>query len=237
MNKSVVILIGLSILGILIFSMLTYEAPSEDYVNLKAQFETYLNHDLSSDDQLINYMNTLNYEHSLENVAITYHLSEGDMVQSGVIVDIDGINIDVITQEFNLDNENDVIEIIDYKNQKHIAEIVAKSDVYPVMILSYTSFDARDLEVPTFTDVIPLNGEIISSVSSLNHIYHQTSLGIFLEDIDGVYYEIDMIESMEVVGSSIYDVNHDLVGIRIYNNDKIVVLLIQALTDFIQDNT
>lgn len=237
MNKSVVILIGLSILGILIFSMLTYEAPSEDYVNLKAQFETYLNHDLSSDDQLINYMNTLNYEHSLENVVVTYRINESKMVQSGVIIDIDGINVYVITQQFNLDDENDVIQIIDYKNQDHIADIVARSDEYPVMILSFSTFDARDLEVPTFTDVIPLNGEIISSVSSLNHIYHQTSLGIFLEDIDGVYYEIDMIESMEVVGSSIYDVNHDLVGIRIYNNDKIVVLLIQALTDFIQDNT
>ena len=237
MNKSVVILIGLSILGILIFSMLTYEAPSEDYVNLKAQFETYLNHDLSSDDKLINYMNTLNYEHSLENVAITYHLSEGYMVQSGVIVDIDGINIYVITQEFNLDNENDVIEIIDYKNQKHIAEIVAKSDVYPVMILSYTSFDASDLSVPNIADKIPLNGEIISSVSSLNRIYHQATLGIFLEAIDEDYYEIDMIETTEVVGSSIYDVNHELVGIRIHNNDDIVVLLIQALTDFIHDNT
>lgn len=237
MNKSVFILICMSILGIIIFSVLTYEAPTKAYIDLKSQFETYLDHDLSSDDQLIKYMNTLNFDHSLENVAITYETGDETWHQSGIIIDMSGINVYVLTQYFELEDEDDLIYVIDYKNHSNTGQIVASSEQYPVMLLKFTSFNVSDLSSVVMTDVMPLSGEIVSSISSLDLAFHQPLLGCFGSSDDDIYYDMEMIENIGVLGSSVYDINHRLVGMRVYHDNEIVVIAIDVLKDFISENT
>ena len=237
MNKPVLTLFFVTVLGIISFLILTYTRPSQAYEDLEEQFNIYLANDLTSDAKFIDYMNDLTLMHASENVTISYEIDQVNVNQSGVIVGIDGINVYVLSYNHEAFNDNDIdINIIDFKNRIKSAEIIKTDGQYDVVLLRFRTFDVSELTTVKYADLIPIENEFISSISNYNGISSYVMLGIFKETISEGYYALDMQASQTVLGSSVYNANHEIIGIRVLNNDDIVILSIEMIKEFIESS-
>lgn len=235
MNKPLLTLFFVAVLGIISFLILTYTRPPQAYEDLEDQFNLYLANDITSDAKFIDYMNELALVHASENVTVSYEFNQLNVNQSGVIVGIDGINVYVLSYNHEAFNDSKIdIDIIDFKNRIKSAEVINTNSKYDVAILRFSTFDVSELTTAVYANAIPIENEFISSVSNYNGISSYVMLGIFKESLDEGYYSIDMQSSLTVLGSSVYNANHEIVGIRVLKDDDVVILSIEMIIDFIE---
>ncbi|MFA6800621.1 MAG: hypothetical protein WCR19_00775 [Acholeplasmataceae bacterium] len=236
MRKPLVLLIFLTMLSLVALQILTYKPPTEAYLALQDQFETYLAKDLNTDDNFVNYLNNLELEHALENVKITvvYNLEETTL--SGFIVFIDDANVYVVTQSdyfptFGINS----IQIYDYKNRSETGRVVARDTTNHLALIKFHASNYDDLKEISYASTIPLENEIISSISNNNYILNHISLGIFGTLLENeMFYDFEMENSSQAIGSSIYDINLSLIGIRLYIDDQYVMLQYSDVKNFVE---
>ncbi len=214
MRKSPVFIVLFLVIAIILFMTLTYQEPSDEYVNLETQFDSYLGKDINTKDKFVNYINELQLDHTCENVKVGVQTqNEERMYQSGVIIGIQDQVMYVVTSNQYLDTSKRQTYLVhDYKDIHYSATLIANDDTYHIMILAFEHFSS-DLCAPEIADYMPLLGEIISSVSSKDDIMNKIALGTFVSEQDEYLNLVNMDFTKDMLGSSIYDINLKLVGI------------------------
>ncbi len=234
MKRPLVVLIIFIVMGIAGLQILTYQAPSQEYLDLQDQFNLYLGQDFSTESNFIEYLNALELEHANENVKIDVTNNLVNTTLSGVIVHIDNPYVYVISQSDAFINPMHLyIHIHDYKNRVENASVVALSDTNHLALLKFASSNTDDLKAVTYASYQPLQNEVVSSISATYDILNHISLGIFQGYDDDTLLKVDIETSSESVGSSIYDINLQLIGMRAYIDQAYIVIPSQAIIAFI----
>ncbi|MGE4320888.1 MAG: hypothetical protein AB7E61_05540 [Acholeplasmataceae bacterium] len=234
MKRPLVVLIVFIVMGIAGLQILTYQAPSQEYLDLQDQFNLYLGQDFSTESNFIDYLNALELEHANENVKIDVTNNLVNTTLSGVIVHIDAPYVYVVTQSDAFINPFHIyIHIHDYKNRVENASVVELDDANHMVLLKFASSNTDDLKAVTYASYQPLQNEVISSISATYDILNHISLGIYQGYDENEILKVDIETSSESIGSSIYDINLQLIGIRAYIDQAYVVIPNAVIISFV----
>ncbi len=239
MKKPLVVLIIVFIVGIVGLQIFTYQQPEEAYTNLKEQFNLYLGQDVSNDGHFADYINLLTYEHTSENLQIQIQTGSVIVTQSAIIVGMNGRTVYALTDSTVFDStKHQTITVHDYKNRVSSGSFIVKDNLYPIALIQFSTSYFAELNVVEYIEHVPVENEIISSISSANDILNYVSLGTFeSKSSDDRLYVIDMIEDPQMIGASVYDINLHLIGMRIYQDNAYYVISSNYIKNFVILNT
>jgi len=235
MNKPLIVFLVFAFFAVIFFGFFTYTPPTEDYLALEEQFNYYLSKDFNEDLNFIEYVNDLSLEHTSENVKISLVSLLEEEQFSGIIVDIKGYDVYVITQSdgFNAAGHQRIF-VEDFKSESYNGQLIETSEDYPIALLKFTSNNASTYDTVEFSNTIPLTGEVISSISYNEGILNHLELGTFSIAVDDDYYQLGMAFTATSAGSSVYDINLNLIGIRVLLDDEMMMLTSDHISDFLE---
>jgi hypothetical protein len=234
MNKPLIIFLFFAFFAVAFFGFLTYTPPPQEYLDLEEQFNYYLSNDINTELNFIEYVNNLSLEHTNENVEVSIVTQLIETKFSGVIVQIQGFEVYAITQSDDFDASlHQRIFIEDFKGESYAGQLLTKSEDYPIALVKFTSENASTYDAADFSSTMPLVGEIVSSISFDDGILNHLELGTFSTTIDNDYYHLNMNYTETSAGSSVYDINLNLIGIRVMINDEMVMLTSDIVSDFL----
>lgn len=234
MKKPLVLLIAFVVMSISALFISTYKAPSEDFLKLEDQFNSYLGRDFTTTSNFIEYINHLQYNNETSFVKLEVISQNQSMTLSGVIIHkINDFAYFVTSDDFmGLSGPRQLI-INDYKGQIFHGEIVKSDATLGLVYIGFQSDYYEEYQLPTNVTNYPLNGEIVSMISVYNDINNYVSLGIFGQLNENLTYSIDILESIDCIGGAIYDINSNFIGIITKRNGILEVVTYQTIAEFI----